>query len=986
MNPRFLQGLREPRFWLAIAFAFGLLGAEPAAAYDDQNANKIDDAIDHVNTVGWTAAFEDGNPTKRLTIGVFNESPLRYAVYVGYDHRPTPADESALAAIGITTLKRYLYIDYIRSAGTYAQLQQMAQLPGVTRIEAIPMMYAVNHLATRTTRVLDSRGYRLREDFTYFPSVRNELGLTGDGIVVAILDTGVNDAPNGAYPGHVTFAGKFLGGGEFYSGEPALNTGLDASVNPQDNGEEASGNHGTHVAGTTLGSGGNSGYFAGVAPAARLVDCKVLSDAGAGFGSADAIEWCIHNKNRLWAGLSPGSPYRGIDVLNLSLGCIGCNSNGTDANAQAVNAAVNAGLAVVIAMGNDGAVNRVTSPASADLAISVGASDLRKTIRRDDDFITGYSNEGPRLTDGDFDRTDEMKPAFVAPGGGDSAGAGILSANGSFTTNGRAVRELAGTSMASPHSAGLVALLRQANPSLTPLQVRRILQNTAIHRRTGAKTSSADTAYTSVDPNYHAGWGWGTPDAYAASLEAIDSTVTQVVSLQGVAEPGLGRIRVSWETQREFAHGGFNVLRAPDVNGSPGAFTTVNLSPIPGGVYPTIHKVANRHGYEFLDTDPALTPGERYWYRVEVPGAGGSLTAARPVDYGQRPIVATAYFNFTHNTSDNDLMVSLGVDRGRDASLDFENKPDFFTHGLLIPNQDRDSTEAGNATTGTIRHWFHVDFTVDHGMQQYVPPGNLNPWFFSVLEGGFINRSGRLNDFSLFVPNWPGAPVGTTYVSNSIKPQQTAEGTRTTLWIPEPTPLVGITEARLSAEGSSEGVRLRLELVGEARGALATVFRATRPDLRASVALTSEPEPVLGSRFEYLDASAEPEVMYFYWIQLRDPESGTIMSGPVAGASGLVALTRAAAPKPNPARGAAVLEYAIGYDIAASGPVEVSLRIHDLQGRMVRELKKGREGMGQYKITWDTRDDDGRPVAPGLYYVNYRAGAVQETRRLAVLR
>src|SRR5262249_42998447 len=155
----------------------------------------------------WPAAFEDDNPAKRLRIGAFNETPIRYAIYVGYDHLPTSTDSIALAGLGILGVKRYRSIDYIRAAANYAQIQQVVAVPTVKRVEAIPMMYRVNAIATRTTRVRDSRGFRLREDDTYFPSVRSDLGLDGDGIVVAILDTGVNDGPFGLYPGHVALLG-----------------------------------------------------------------------------------------------------------------------------------------------------------------------------------------------------------------------------------------------------------------------------------------------------------------------------------------------------------------------------------------------------------------------------------------------------------------------------------------------------------------------------------------------------------------------------------------------------------------------------------------------------------------------------------------------------------------------------------------------------------------------------------------------------------
>src|SRR5687767_8207568 len=164
------------------------------------------------------------------------------------------------------------------------------------------MMYAVNDVATRALRARDSGN-------TLFPNVWGHVGATGRGIVVAILDSGVNDEadPMTGYPGHESLRGKWLGGGEFYAGDPLLNTPLTGSINPRQVDPEGT-YHGSHVAGTAIGSGGPQGmlngavpgFNAGLAPDARLVDCKALSDAGVGFGSADALEWLIYHKNDTW--------------------------------------------------------------------------------------------------------------------------------------------------------------------------------------------------------------------------------------------------------------------------------------------------------------------------------------------------------------------------------------------------------------------------------------------------------------------------------------------------------------------------------------------------------------------------------------------------------------------------------------------------------------------------------------------------------------
>jgi subtilisin family serine protease len=302
--------------WCSLVAVFGA-GSARAAWLWDTNNDKIDDRIAQVESGGALAARVGGLASGKLRFALVNAAaPFRYGVYIGYDHHPTDADALALQAYGVTPLVRYQSIDYIRAELTAAQAVQVAALTGITRIETIPLLYAVNDVA--------SRALRARESDAMFPSVWSNLGYTGRGVSVAILDTGVNDEADATtgYPGHESLRGKFLGGGNFFAGQPLLNTPLESSENPKHILDPEATYHGTHVAGTAIGSGGPNGMlagatpgtYAGVAPDARLIDCKVLSDAGVGFGAADALDWLIHHRSDYWGLTGADTIYRGVDV------------------------------------------------------------------------------------------------------------------------------------------------------------------------------------------------------------------------------------------------------------------------------------------------------------------------------------------------------------------------------------------------------------------------------------------------------------------------------------------------------------------------------------------------------------------------------------------------------------------------------------------------------------------------------------------------
>ena len=304
-------------------------------------------------------------------------------------------------------------------------------------------------------------------------AVQWEMGYTGAGVGVAIIDSGItswhDDLGHYGYSSLVRtkLGQRVVGFVDFVNGR---------TTPYDDNG------HGTHVAGTVAGNGYDSyGARAGIAPEAHLVGLKVLDERGRGVISdvIAALDWIVTNKS-----------LHNIRVANLSVGAAVTESYNTDPLTIAAKRAVDAGIVVVAAAGNLGknALGRVqygaiTSPGNAPWVLTVGAYSHRGTVTRVDDEMAAYSSRGPSAIDY------EAKPDVVAPGTGivslsdptstfyTSKAAYLF--NGSRNTGYKPYLSLSGTSMAAPMVTGSVALMMQANPSLTPNMVKAILQYTA---------------------------------------------------------------------------------------------------------------------------------------------------------------------------------------------------------------------------------------------------------------------------------------------------------------------------------------------------------------------------------------------------------------------------------------------------------------------------------------------------------------------------
>ena len=310
---------------------------------------------------------------------------------------------------------------------------------------------------------------------------------TGTGVVVAVIDTG--------YRPHADLSGQHLAGYDFISSATIGNDGNGRDSDPSDPGDwvaagecyagsPASGSswHGTHVAGTVAAKTNNSLGVAGVAYNAKMIPVRVLGKCG-GYTSdiADAITWSS-------GGTVTGVPANAnkAKVLNLSLG----GSGACDATTQtAINGARSRGSVVVVAAGNDNMNVSNASPANCSGVIAVAATG--KTGGR-----ASYSNYGT-LVD-------------VAAPGGDGSYSVISTLNsGSSTPGSDNYAGYQGTSMATPHVAGVAALMFAAKSTLTPDQVESMLKSTA--RAFPATCSGCGTGIVDATAAVNAAIGGTTP-------------------------------------------------------------------------------------------------------------------------------------------------------------------------------------------------------------------------------------------------------------------------------------------------------------------------------------------------------------------------------------------------------------------------------------------------------------------------------------------
>lgn len=259
------------------------------------------------------------------------------------------------------------------------------------------------------------------------------MGLTGKGVGVAVMDTGI-------FP-HMDFDRRILAFADMVNRRPG----------PYDDC-----GHGSHICGIIGGSGvASDGRYQGMAPGCNLVAVKVLDKKGNGYASdvLTGLAWILERKDAL-----------GIRIVNISVGSGGKKGmTENSALVRGVNEAWDAGLVVVVAAGNNGPKRMsITTPGISRKVITVGCSDDYREVLVGGNRMVNYSGRGPT-------EACICKPDVVAPG---SSVVSCAGRPGKYTIK-------SGTSMSTPIVSGAIALLLEKYPEMTNRDVKLKLMETS---------------------------------------------------------------------------------------------------------------------------------------------------------------------------------------------------------------------------------------------------------------------------------------------------------------------------------------------------------------------------------------------------------------------------------------------------------------------------------------------------------------------------
>jgi serine protease AprX len=402
---------------------------------------------------------------------------------VVYHRVPTESDLSELQSLGVVGGTRFRALPMVSITATRNQIAAISHLPAIRSIYGNRTLSLTSEPEVRAITGVD----RARQDAEIIGQNRN-LPVTGRNVTVAVLDTGI-DGTHGDLSGRVARNIKL-------ADTQSISAGFNYPINSESlpNTDQIYG-HGTFVAGIIAGNGSlSSGKYAGVAPGARLVGLSA-GDLTLAY-VLDGFDYLLTNRSDL-----------GVRVVNCSFSANTVFDTNDPVNV-ATKMLTQAGVNVVFSAGNTGPGAHSLNPyAVAPWVVSVGATDTQGRL-------ASFSSRG------DF-ASGLFRPTLVAPGVSvvSVRGSGIANVTGAEGVAGADVQRLSsseipnytianGTSFSAPQVAGTIALMLEVNPSLTPAEVREILQRTA----------------TPLAPYYAHETGAGMLNVHAAVLQAAFTT------------------------------------------------------------------------------------------------------------------------------------------------------------------------------------------------------------------------------------------------------------------------------------------------------------------------------------------------------------------------------------------------------------------------------------------------------------------------------
>ncbi|MBC8478540.1 S8 family serine peptidase, partial [bacterium] len=539
-----------------------------------------------------------------------------------------------------------------------------------------------------------------------------DLSTGASGVIIAILDTGVD-------LDHSEFSGRITAGYDFVNNDST----------PQDDRY-----HGTACAGIAAARGNNSSGVAGVAWNCLIMPIKVLNSAGSGYTSdiVDGVNWARTN---------------GADVISMSLGGGSYSSSFN----SAINAAHSAGVIVISAAGNDNS-SSISYPAAYANSMAIGAlspCNERKNPSSCDNENWWGSNYGTGLD-------------VMAPG---------TRLHTTYYTGGY-MSDMGGTSGATPHVAGVAALVRSVNPGLSAAQIWDIINNSADDLGAGGWDST---------------FGWGRLNAHQALLQAgggTDPILTysshSIDDANGQLDPGetdnlyvtlynagaeATGVSVTLSESSPYvslgtAYQSYGTIGAGsyDTNGSP--FVITALAGTPVGTIVTINLTINASGYSNTDsftltvgTPPEFTECNSTTYSIPDNNPTGINS---PITLSQNVTIVDieVYVSITH-TYRGDLLVRLTSPDGTNVTL-----------------HNRSGGSANN-----IVGWYDSELAVDG-------PGSLSDFYGESTPGTWTLHvddnagwdTGTLNEWCLWISGEEETPVNTPPVVSDIPNQFISEG------------------------------------------------------------------------------------------------------------------------------------------------------------------------------------------------------------------